>query len=98
MKAIKTTYHGPTNTRGSRISATDEDGNRVSIPYPYELIGMDAHAQAALALCEKMEWDWPIIGGGLKNNYVFVFAPRGTSFQESAYGVYYPEKAERKAA
>ena len=33
MKVITTRYHGPTNTRGSRIAATDEDGNRVSLTY-----------------------------------------------------------------
>lgn len=56
MKAIVTKYHGPTNTRGSRITASDEDGNRVSIPYPYELSGEDVHRKAAEALCEKMNW------------------------------------------
>lgn len=31
MKAITTTFHGPTNTRGSRIVASDQDGNRVTV-------------------------------------------------------------------
>lgn len=47
MKAIETRYHGPTDTRGSRISAFDSDGNRVSIPYPYELSGEAVHRKAA---------------------------------------------------
>lgn len=34
MKAITTKYHGPTDKRGARISATDGDGNRASVAYP----------------------------------------------------------------
>ena len=73
MKAIVTKYHGPTNARGSRISASDEDGNKVTISYPYELSGEAVHRKAAEALCEKMEWTGNLIGGSLKNGYVFVF-------------------------
>jgi hypothetical protein len=73
MKAIKTKYKGPTNTRGSRIIASDEDGNKVTISYPYELSGEDCHLKAANALCAKMGWTGELIGGSLKNGYVFVF-------------------------
>lgn len=73
MKAIMTTYHGPTNTRGSRISAKDEDGNKVSIPYPHELSGEAVHEKAARQLMEKMNWTGTIKGGGYKNHYFFVF-------------------------
>ena len=73
MKAIRTKYHGPTNTRGSRISATDEDGNRVSVSYDYALSGEAVHRAAADALCAKMNWTGDLIGGSLKNGYVFVF-------------------------
>ena len=57
MKAIRTRYHGATNTRGSRIIASDGDGNRASIPYPHELNSEEAHRKAALALCAKMGWN-----------------------------------------
>lgn len=56
MKAIVTKYIPATNTRGSRIAASDEDGNRISIPYPHELSGEAVHRQAAEALCAKMGW------------------------------------------
>ena len=84
MKAIKTTYRGPTNTRGSRITASDEDGNRVTISYPYALSGMDCHAKAAVALCHKMGWTGKLHGGALKDCYVFVFAPS----RRANYGAY----------
>jgi len=74
MKAIKTKYKGPTDTRGSRIIASDEDGNRVTISYPYELSGEAVHRKAAEALCAKMGWKGHLVGGSLKNGYVFVFA------------------------
>ena len=73
MKAIKTTYSGPTNTRGSRITACDMDGNRITIGYPYNFSGMDCHAKAAWALCKKMGWTGTLHGGALKRGYVFVF-------------------------
>ena len=74
MKAIETRFHGPTNTRGARISASDSDGNRVTIPYPHDARGgEDAHRAAAYALCAKMGWNGGLAGGGTKRGYVFVF-------------------------
>ena len=73
MKAIKTKFKGPTNTRGSRIIASDEDGNRITISYPYELSGESVHRKAADALCAKMGWTGDLVSGSLKNGYVFVF-------------------------
>ena len=72
MIAIETKYHGPTHTKGSRISAS-ANGHRVSIPYPHELSGMDCHRKAALALQAKMGWPGTLIGGGTRSGYVFVF-------------------------
>lgn len=73
MKAIVTKYHGPTDTRGSRITASDEDGNRVTIGYPYELSGEAVHRAAAVALCAKMGWTGDLVAGSLRTGYVFVF-------------------------
>ena len=73
MKAIETKYHGPTNTRGARISASDLDGNRISLPYPHELSGEAVHRQAAEALRDKMGWAGEMIGGATKRGYAFVF-------------------------
>jgi hypothetical protein len=73
MKAISTKYHGPTDTRGARISAWDLDGNRVSIPYPHHLSGEDVHRLAAEALKTKMHWSGTLVGGATKSGYVFVF-------------------------
>ena len=77
MQAIITKYHGPTNTRGSRISARCEAG-RVSIPYPHELSGQAVHRAAAEALAANLGWTGAhygeLLGGGLPSGeYVFVF-------------------------
>lgn len=73
-QAIQTKYHGPTNTRGSRISAKCSAG-KISIPYPYDLSGTECHRKAAIALCEKLKWNpEAMVAGGLPDNTcVFVF-------------------------
>jgi len=78
MKAIMTKYHGPTDTRGARISARDCDGNRVTISYPYQLSGEAVHLSAAEALVAKMGWgpEGQLVGGGWKDGYAFVFVAR----------------------
>ena len=73
MKTIVTKYYGPTDRKGSRIIASDKDGNRVTIPYPYELNREDVHRKAAQALCDKLGWSGSLVGGSLKEGYVFVF-------------------------
>jgi hypothetical protein len=73
MKAIETRYLGPTDYRGSRIKATDGDGNSATISYPYELSGEDCHRLAADALLNKMGWTGKLAGGSTKQGYVFVF-------------------------
>jgi hypothetical protein len=81
MKAIVTTYHGPTNTRGSRIIAKAEGGHRVSVPYSHELSGDAVYAIAARKLCDKLGWKGELISGGLPNgDVVFVFADNSERF------------------
>ena len=55
-KAIITKYHGPTNYRGSRVSASDSDGNRVYVSYNYGLKDELIHKEALDAFLEKMNW------------------------------------------
>ena len=55
MKAIQTKYHGPTNYRGARITAT-AGSNRVTLSYDHALNSDDNHDAAALALCAKLGW------------------------------------------
>ena len=77
MKAIETKYLGPTNTKGSRIKATDNDGNSIIIPYDYSLDTYEAHEKAAKRLVEKLKWNekglFELKGGFLKKGYAFIF-------------------------
>lgn len=74
MKAIRTRYHGPTNSRGARISATDNDGNTVRVPLDYGLDDNQRHAAAARALCAKMSWHGALQGGWAGGDWVWVWA------------------------
>lgn len=71
--AIVTKYLGPTNTRGSRISAS-ANGHKSVVPYDDSKNGDKNYANAAITLCLKMGWKGELIGGGTDDGYVFVFA------------------------
>jgi hypothetical protein len=78
MQAIRTRYHGPTNTRGSRISAQCEAG-RLSVPYAHELSLDENHKATARALRDKLGWNTykgysPAFGGSFDGDTYFVFA------------------------
>ena len=67
MKAILTKYHGATDTRGARITASDCDGNRCSVPYDHSLNADGNHRAAAAELCLRFKWHGQLVSGGLGN-------------------------------
>ena len=80
LQAIVTKYHGPTNYKGSRISARAEAG-RVVLAYDHALNPDENHKAAAQALAERLGWKeaigYPALAGGaLPGNagYCFVMA------------------------
>ncbi len=75
MQSIETRYHGPTNTRGSKISATASgNGKRVYVSYDHALNGDENHKAAALKLMEALDWRGRYVGGHTKTGMVFVNA------------------------
>ena len=54
---IETSYHGPTNHRGARVSAKRLDGygRRVSIPWDHAVDTSENHARAARILVEEYD-------------------------------------------
>ena len=77
-QAILTRYHGPTNSRGSRITATAWGGS-VTVPYSHECNSETNHARAAQALCEKLGWHrtgW--VGGGTPDERGWCFVSLDT--------------------
>ena len=77
-QAIITKYHGPTNTRGSRISAACW-GGKVSVSYDHGLNATENHEAAAGALIVKMGWSGQWTGGGTpdERGYAFVKVAAG---------------------
>lgn len=68
MIAITTRYHGPTDTRGSRITATAHDGaatRRVTVAWDYALSAAANHHAAAVAWVAAHRPAWSISGEGL---------------------------------
>ena len=73
MKAILTKYLGPTNFRGSRIKAYDEDNNSIIISWNHAWNVDQNHCYAASQLIKKMGWDCIIIGSGsIKTGYAHI--------------------------
>lgn len=82
MKAIRTKYHGATNTKPARLSATTgEAGQRImisrhAVPDAFDTgMGNGLHAYVARQLADKFGWNKQLIGGGFPDGtMVWVFA------------------------
>lgn len=75
MKAIKVSFLGATNTKPSRLKASDLDGNSVTVPWDTQEPESQnlRYRRAAKALCQKMQWSGTWIGGHLgPSDMVFV--------------------------
>lgn len=79
MQTIRTRYHGPTNTKGSRFSAECEAG-RIYVHKNYALDADANHAAAALALLKKLNWGGEYAGGCFGNDYYWSPVVRGSSW------------------
>lgn len=87
MQAIRTRYHGPTNVKGSRISATCERG-RIYVGYDHALNLFENHATAAALLVEQMGWgENDYIGGCFDHDYYWAphVAMKGHASGNDAY-------------
>lgn len=89
MQAIVTKFHGPTDFRGSRITARAAAG-RVTLPWRYHLDIAGNHTAAAEALARKLGWDGHWVAGGLPSEDGFVFvnalAPHDGAFKLARHG------------
>lgn len=73
-QAIQTKYHGPTDARGSRVSARCEAG-RITVPWDHALNSCQNHESACLALLQKLQWSGTYVGGCLPDgSYVWTDA------------------------
>lgn len=72
---IKTTYHGATNTKGSRISVVTPSGLRNSYPYDHALSVEANHNEAAKAWATRLNWPGKWIAGHGEDGNVYVCCP-----------------------
>ena len=61
MQAIQTKYIGPSNVRGSRVSAACQ-AKRIIVEWDDGLNSDDNHAAAARMLAQRLGWDKPPYG------------------------------------
>lgn len=63
MRAIVTTYHGPTRTKPSKVKATLASGGAsVELSWNHELDDGANHAAAVKALGRKLGWTGTLVG------------------------------------
>ena len=74
FKAIVTRYLGPTDRRGSRVKASDGDGNSITLSWDSSTNSLPNHQRAAAALCAKMGWKGRMVSGKTRDGYVHVLA------------------------
>jgi hypothetical protein len=71
-QAITTRWHGPTNTRDTRVRATCQAGS-LTLPWDSNLSIAENHILAARALLTRLDWTGTYYGGVLPNgDYAFV--------------------------
>lgn len=79
-QSIRTKYHGPSNYRGSRVSATSTSGHRLMLEWDDALNTDENHTAAAAALARKLGWPGDWHGGATDEGYCFVNADRVPAF------------------
>ena len=79
--AIRTRYHGPTDTRGSRFIATGGESRvTVTVPYDYGLDPTENHSAAAQAFLDKHNpFETKLVANGLcfDNDYYWTWKVTG---------------------
>jgi hypothetical protein len=73
MQAITTKYLSPTNHRGARIRALTASGLAITLAVNHSFSDGRCHAEAALALCQRLGWSGELVSGCTREGYVFVF-------------------------
>jgi len=74
MLAITSKYHGPTNTRGSRVRAT-ANGHMVTVPWAAEWDAEQNHREACKRLCDKLGWNADRFFGGVLDDGRWAWVP-----------------------
>lgn len=72
-QSITTRYHGPTDRRGSRVSAVSASGHRITLQWDDALNTDENHTAAAATLARRLGWSGDWHGGALGTGDGFCF-------------------------
>jgi hypothetical protein len=72
MQTITTKYISPTNHTGARIKATSSGGISMTRSYEYGMSTEENHEEVAMALAERLDWDYDFAVGDTPTGFVFV--------------------------
>ena len=79
-QSITTRYHGPTNTKPARYSATTSSGRREWHSIRHETGTDENHAGAAFTLAVRLGWPGHWQGGALNDKGAMVWVNTSDSF------------------
>lgn len=80
LQAIITKRLAPTATKGPRIVAIAEDGERRTMPWDPARSITQNHLHAAQEFIRWLGWEGEWYGGAIKDGYTFVNGDYGPSF------------------
>jgi len=72
MQTITTKFLQPTNSHGARIKATSSSGISMTRTYEHGMSTEENHEEVAMALAERLEWDYDFAVGDTPTGFVFV--------------------------
>jgi hypothetical protein len=72
MQTITTKFLQPTNSTGARIKATSSSGISMTRTYEHGMSTEENHEEVAMALAERLEWDYDFAVGDTATGFVFV--------------------------
>jgi hypothetical protein len=72
MQTITTKFLQPTNHTGARIKATSSGGISMTRSYEHGMSTEENHEEVAMALAERLEWDYDFAVGYTPTGFVFV--------------------------
>jgi hypothetical protein len=72
MQTITTKFIQPTTHTGARIKATSSSGISMTRNYEHGMSTEENHEEVAMALAERLEWDYDFAVGDTATGFVFV--------------------------
>ena len=72
MQTITTKFLQPTGHTGARIKATSSSGISMTRNYEHGMSTEENHEEVAMALAERLEWDYDFAIGDTATGFVFV--------------------------